>query len=163
MTRKTCRPTCVGCGERLGRTIVTVHIPFDADNLVDAAHAALRGLRGGVFLGGCWIVDSADTVLARQAERRERYNNHLQQLEEARALLSNPPENPTISQRSRLATARAIVDTPDTDPRSARWGVPMRVWLGSYGPDGRSLFHSKTCAARWANRTASRLRQDGAL
>jgi len=148
------RPGCVNCGKPLGKDVNTVRVPFDRD--VDVC--IREQLKGRDYQ----MMDAYRTVCQRQRQSSKRYDERLEQMEEARLKLapgSNEPPDTTRIGKFR----RDLIKSQAKEPDRSHYDVTVRIWMGRYGPDRRGLFHSQACAQEWANKIAGRLRKEGKL
>lgn len=166
MSARKHRPRCLQCDRRLGRYIRTVSIPHDLD--LDAVEleayisrdAAYRIGGADVRAGDIVIVDTPARIRGKQARERERFAEYQRLYRDSELAVAPGANDPGPGYRQ--IWHQDIVDRGP--PQASGFPVTVRIWIpGEYGPDGLSLFHSGTCAQRWAYTLAGKLRAQGRI
>ena len=151
--RKGQRPHCLWCKQRLVKHFAHMSIPMDRDaKEFLSQHPALDGR-------SYEIADTPAKVKTKQQACWESFNDRMKRAKEAQANLAKMPEPDTMQAKQRWRWENDFAEEPDR----SRYTYTIRVWLFEYGYDGKSLFHCKECARRWANEVAGKLRKEGKI
>ena len=152
---KPTRPKCANCGKPLVKFIHSILVPFDCDI---EKYIDLQFQDRAFYLR----MDKLETVRDCQIAQRLSYDQRIEWMKEAQLRLSpgsNEPRSETLAGQNEKRHDEQFAQ----EPNKSLFDVRVRVWFGSYGPDGRGLFHSGECAKGWAISIASKLREQGKI